>query len=217
MHRILIADDHPVMREGLAYVLGHEPDFEICGKAASVGEALELAAQTRPDVVVTDLSFPERSGLELIKDLATLKPGLPVIAISMHDELIYAERVFRAGGKGYLMKESVPALITEAVRRVLAGGVHASQAVTDHLLRSMAGNSKAHTPKFPLKRLSDRELEIFELIGHGKNPREIAENLHISARTVDAHRGHIREKLGLADSTDLTCYAIRWIESGNLE
>lgn len=217
MHRILIADDHPVMREGLAYVLGHEPGFEVCGKAASVSEALELAAQTHPDLVITDLSFPERSGLELIKDLAALKPGLPVIAISMHDELIYAERVFRAGGKGYLMKESVPSVIIEAIRRVLAGGVHASPAVTDHLLRSVAVNGNAQPPKFPLKRLSDRELEIFELIGHGKNTREIAETLLISARTVDAHRGHIREKLGLADSTDLTCYAVRWVESGNLE
>jgi DNA-binding NarL/FixJ family response regulator len=217
MHRILIADDHPVIREGLAYVLGQEPDCEVCGKAGSVAEALELAARTHPDLVITDLSFPERSGLELIKDLATLKPGLAVIAISLHDELIYAERVFRAGGKAYLMKDAVPNLIMEAIRRVLAGGVYASQAVTDHLLHSMAGSQPTTQPKLPLKRLSDRELEVFDLIGHGKNPREIAETLHISTRTVDAHRGHIREKLGLADTTDLTCYAVRWVESGNLE
>ncbi len=217
MHRILIADDHPVVREGLAYLLGQQPDFEVCGKAATVAEALRTVTKSNPDLVVTDLTFPGRSGLELIKDLRVLKPDLPVIAMSLHDEMIYAERVFRAGGKGYLMKETAPGLIVEAIRRVLSGGVYASQAVTDHLLYSMAGDRPDKPPKFPLKRLSDRELEVFELIGHGKSTSEIADKLHISARTVDAHRGHIREKLGLPDSAEVTRYAVRWVESGRLE
>lgn len=216
MYRIVIADDHPVMREGLAHVLGSDPEFEVCGAAGSVAEALKLVSATNPDLLVTDLSFPERSGLELIKDVSVLKPDLPVITISLHDELIYAERVFRAGCRGYLSKDSSPSVILEAVHRVLAGGVYASQAVTDHLLHSMAGGPAVKQPKFPLKRLSDRELEVFELIGHGKITREIGEILHISSRTVDAHRGHIREKLGLGNKGDLTCYAVRWIESGNL-
>lgn len=214
--RILIADDHPAMREGLAAILSVEDDFEVCGKASSVSEALDLARNLKPDLVITDLAFPERSGLELVKDLKILQPETPVIVMSMHDETIYAERVFRAGGRGYLMKESSSETIIEAVRKILKGGVWASQKVTDLFLYSLSWGAEKKEATFPLKRLTDRELEVFESIGKGGSSQDIADSLNISARTVDAHRAHIREKLGITDSTELTRYAVRWIESGTI-
>lgn len=217
--RILIADDHPVVREGIGQILSLEPDMEVCGKAATVTEALALVEKLKPDLVMTDLTFPERSGLELIKDLKVLCPEIPVLVMSMHDEMIYAERIFRAGGRGYLMKEIAGEFVVQAIRKILDGGVYASSAVTDHFLESMSGvgGSGGQKASFPLGRLTDRELEIFEQLGNGKDSHEIAESLGISPRTVDAHRSHIREKLGLSDSAELTRYAVRWIESGALE
>lgn len=217
MKRILIVDDHPLLREGLEKVINAESGFEVIGKAGSVQDALSLVEEDAPDLVLTDLTLPGRSGLELIKDLKMSHPDLPVLVMSMHDELIYAERVLKAGGCGYIMKEAPPENLIQAIQTVLGGGVFASAAVTNHLLRSISSGRGKSKSSFPLERLTDRELEVFELIGHGKSNREIADQLGVSSRTIDTHRIHIREKFGLSDGTALTRYAVRWIEAGQLE
>lgn len=215
--RIIIADDHPVVREGFEHIISVQENLEVCGKAASVREALALVEKLKPDLVVADLTFPERSGLELIKDLKSLHPEIPVLVMSMHDEMIYAERVLRAGGRGYLMKDSAADFLVEAIWKVLNGDAFTSQAVIGHLLRAIAGEPDQQIGSFPLKRLTDRELEVFEQIGNGKSTQEIAERLQLSPRTVDTRKSHIRKKLGLADTAVLNRYAVRWVESGALE
>lgn len=214
--RILIVDDHPVVRQGLEGILAGEHGLAVCGTASSVQEALALVDSSKPDLVLTDLGLPGRNGVELIKDLRSLHPDLPVLVVSMHDELIYAERVLRAGGRGYVMKEAPSALLLRAIHKVLDGGVFVSEAVTNHFLEGISTGTGLKA-SFPLQRLTNRELEIFELIGRGKGNHDIARQLNISPRTVDAHRAHIREKLRLADGTELTRYAVRWIESSVLE
>ena len=214
--RVLIVDDHPVVRQGLANIISQDDGFSVCGMAGSVQEAMNEIEATRPDLVLTDLGLPGRNGVELIKDLRSLYPDVPVLVMSMHDELIYAERVLRAGGRGYVMKEASSEVLLHALRRVVEGGVFVSETVTNHFLEGMStGTGKKAS--FPLQRLTDRELEVFELIGRGKGNHEIGNQLSISARTVDAHRAHIREKLGLADGTELTRYAVRWVESSVIE
>lgn len=216
VRKILIVDDHPVVRQGIGSILTAGGEFAIAGSAGTAAEAMRLIEAARPDLVLTDLGLPGRNGIELIKDLRALQPKLPVLVMSMHDELIYAERALRAGGRGYVMKEAPAEVMLNAVRRVLDGGVFVSEAVTGHFLESMSSGSRAKA-SFPLQRLTDRELEIFELIGRGRGNHEIARELSISIRTVDAHRTHIREKLGLADGTGLTRYAVRWIESSVID
>ncbi|MDF1756228.1 MAG: response regulator transcription factor [Verrucomicrobiales bacterium] len=216
MSRILIVDDHPVVRQGLGHILSLQKDLEVCGEADSVDVAIEMVEQTDPDLVLTDLSFPGRSGLELVKDLKSIRENLPVIVMSMHDEMLYAERVLKAGGKGYLMKGTTGEQLLEVINQVLSGKVYASPAVMDHLLYSCTGVSESSKAAFPLERLSDRELEIFELVGNGKSSKEIGEQLKISPRTVDVHRSNILKKIGLTNSYELVLYAVRWIESGKV-
>ena len=216
MKKIIIVDDHPLLREGLERVIGAEAELVVCGTAGSVQEALRLVDEHSPDLVLTDLILPGRNGLELIKDLRATHPELPVLVLSMHDEMIYAERCLSAGARGYVMKETAAENLLEAVRTVLAGGVFASPAVMDHFLLSLSNPQGRAAASFPIKRLTDREIEVFELIGSGKGNQEIAELLGISCRTIDAHRSHIREKLGITDGIELTRYAIRWVESGAL-
>tara|TARA_R110002096_G_scaffold164099_11_gene331813 strand:- start:1116 stop:1775 length:660 start_codon:yes stop_codon:yes gene_type:complete len=215
--QIFIVDDHAVVRYGLSALIGAQSDMEICGMAGSASEALDLVRKlkTMPDLVVSDLTLPDHNGLELIKDLKALDPKLPVLMMSMHDELLYAERVLKAGGRGYLMKEHSENVVP-AIRQILRGTPYVSPAVTSHFLESLAGGESQHY-SFPLKRLTDRELEVFELIGQGKATEHISTQLNISPRTVDAHRTHIREKLGLADSSAVLRYAVRWQAGEDLE
>lgn len=217
MSRILLVDDHPLLREGMGRLIEAESGLSVCGMAGSVQQALAIVEDGKPDLVITDLTLPGRNGLELIKDLAATHPDLPVIVLSMHDELIYAERVLRAGGRGYVMKDAPPERLIEAVRTVLAGGVFASQTVTNHFLKALSSVKGTPAPGFPIERLTDREMEVFELIGQARSNHDIASRLGISPRTLDAHRAHIREKLGLTDSNELTRYAIRWVEVGSFE
>ena len=216
MKRIVVVDDHPLLRDGLIAAIRRERDFTVCGAAGTLPEALRLVESQSPDLVLTDLTLPGRSGLDLIKDLRATRPELPVLVLSMHDEMIYAERALAAGACGYIMKEAAADHLIGAIRTVLSGGVFASAAVTSHFLQALSAKPGRQKPSFPLKRPTDREIEVFELIGVGKCNQDIARELGISCRTVDAHRAHIREKLGISDATELTRYAIRWAESGTL-
>ena len=212
--RIFLVDDHPMMRAGLAQLINRQPDMCVCAEAGQPSEVFSLFSQAKPDLILTDLTMPGRGGIEFIKDLIALQPDLPILVNSMHDEGIYAERCLRAGARGYIMKEAGSENLLAALRRVIGGQTHVSSGVSESIL----GNLSARKPRgsdSPIQALSDREFEVFQLVGLGKSTREIAEELHLSPKTVDVHRGHIREKLGLKDVTALVRYAVRWLETQN--
>jgi DNA-binding NarL/FixJ family response regulator len=212
--RILIVDDHPMMRIGMTQLINAEPDLEVCGHAGDAVEALKQLPECRCDLVVCDVSLPGRSGLELIKDLTALHPGLPVLVISMFDETLHAERVLRAGARGYLMKEAGGEKMLTAIRQVLDGRIYVSERMADRILNLFSGQ-RTRSSRSPIEGLSDREFEVFQLIGEGRSTREIARQLNLSAKTVDVHRAHIKEKLGLKDATALVRHAVRWVEIQN--
>lgn len=207
--RILVVDDHPMTRHGLAHLLRHEPDLAVCGEAASVHQALACIPKLCPDLVLADISMPGKSGLEFIKDLKALHPRIPVLVMSMHDESIYAERVLRAGGRGYVMKSEGGERVLEAIRRVLQGEVYLSRAMATTLLGGL-GQQRSRTGERLLGSLTDREFEIFQLIGQGLPTSEISQRLHLSVKTVGTHRVHIKEKLHLKTGTELVQHAVRW-------
>jgi DNA-binding NarL/FixJ family response regulator len=210
--QILLVDDHPMTRAGVAQLLSTQQDLEVSWQAGNPTEALKQLASVRPDLVVTDLTMPGRSGVEFIKDLLALHGDLSILVISMHDELVYAERVLRAGARGYIMKEAGGEKLLAAVRQVLAGQVYVSERVSATLLDAMTGRRPRGSTS-PIEKLSDREFEIFQLVGQGKSTREIAKQLSLSPKTVDVHRAHIKEKLDLKDATSLVRHAVRWVES----
>jgi DNA-binding NarL/FixJ family response regulator len=209
--RILIVDDHPMMREGLAQLIDHEPDLCAVGQANDAAQALKVIAQAMPDLAILDISLPDKNGLELIKDIQTLHPGLPVLVLSMHDESLYAERVLRAGGRGYIMKQEGGKKLMEAIRQVLNGKIYVSERMSAKILELFSGHR--HEAHSPVEHLTDREFEVFQLIGQGLGTRQIAERLHLSVKTVEVHRGNIKKKLELKTGTDLVRYAVRWIEA----
>lgn len=212
--KILLADDHPMMRAGLAQLIERQPDMSVCAEAGSPAEVFSLLPKARPDLVLTDLTMPGRSGIEFIKDLAALQPDLPILVVSMHDETVYAERCLRAGARGYIMKESGSENLLVALRRVLDGQTYVSPAMSERIISNLSSR-KPRGSDSPIQSLSDREFEVFQLVGQGKSTREIAERLHLSPKTVDVHRTHIREKLDLRDVTALVRYAVRWLETQN--
>jgi DNA-binding NarL/FixJ family response regulator len=208
--KIVIVDDHPIMRMGLRQLLESSQLVEVCAEAGSVSEAITVITAARPvDLVVIDISLPDRSGLELIRDLRSIDPDARSLVVSSHDEKVYAERVLRAGGRGYLMKDRAPEQIIAAVSQVLAGGIFLSPSMTSRMMEVLSGSKSAS----PISGLTDRELEVFRAIGEGKSSREISGLLGVSIRTIDAHRTHIKEKLGLRDAAELSYEAIRWMES----
>jgi DNA-binding NarL/FixJ family response regulator len=211
-NRILIVDDHPMMRQGLAQLIGEEPDLTICGEAEKAGEALEAVGKLKPDLVLADISLPDKNGLELIKDMQAIQPGLTVLVISMHDESLYAERVLRAGGRGYIMKQEGGKKLMAAIRQVLSGQIYVSEKISARILEGFSGR-RALNGGSPVDKLSDRELEVLELVGEGKGTREIAAQLHLSVKTVEVHRAHIKEKLGLKTAPELVRFAVRWEEA----
>ena len=215
--KLLLVDDHPLLIAGLETLINNQPELRVCGTARNARDALTLADELEPDLVIVDITLPGRNGLELIKDLAALHPELPVIVFSMHDEMVYAERILRAGGSGYVMKDTPPERLLEAIHTALTGGVFASEKVTGNLLRAFSSGKNPAAGSFSLKCLTDRELEVFELIGQAKGNHEIATQLGISPRTLDAHRAHIREKLGFSEGNELTRHAIRWAEVGAMD
>ena len=212
---VFVVDDHPMMRRGYASLVNAEPDLAICGEAGSASQAMIGVEQTDPDLVIADISIEGTNGIELTKQLMSQRPDLPVLIISMHDEALYAERALQAGARGYLMKLVGDDAVLEAIRRVLDGHVYVSDAVQDRLLYQHIGQQRPHSQggETALHALSDRELEVFEMIGRGFPTREVAERLSISPKTVESHRAKIKSKLGAETSTDLMRRAIRWVES----
>jgi Response regulator containing a CheY-like receiver domain and an HTH DNA-binding domain len=214
--RILIVDDHPFMRAGLAQLIDKQPGMMVCGEAGDPAAAMKELEKGKVDLVLTDITMPGRSGIEFIKDLQAMYPKLPILVISMHDEVIYAERVLRAGARGYIMKEAGGENLLAALRRVLEGEVYVSPKMSARFLDNMSGR-KPRGSTSPIEKLTDREFEVFQLIGQGKSTRDIAKQLNLSSKTVDVHRGHIKEKLGLQDVTALVRHAVRWVETQSFE
>ncbi len=210
--RIAIVDDHPFMRAGLAQLIGRQPDMEVAGEAGDPAEAIKAFARWAPDLVLADMTMPGRSGLEFIRDILAVYPGMAVLVFSMHDEAIYAERVLRAGGRGYIMKESGGENLLAAIRQVLRGEVYVSERMSLRILETFSGRLPRGSSS-PIGKLTDREFEVFQLIGAGRSTKEIGVLLGLSSKTVDVHRGHIREKLGLKDTTALVRHAVRWVEA----
>ena len=210
--RILLVDDHPFMRAGLAQLIDRQADMMVCGEAGDPVAAFHALENTKPDLVLTDLTMPGRSGLEFIKDLRAAEPELAILVISMHDEVVYAERALRAGARGYIMKEAGGENLLAALRQVLRGQVYLSLRMSARILEGLAG-ARPRGSSSPIEKLTDREFEIFQLIGQGKSTRDVAAQLHLSPKTVDVHRSHLKEKLDLKDATALIRHAVRWVET----
>jgi DNA-binding NarL/FixJ family response regulator len=208
--RILIVDDHPLVREGLIGLLAAQSDFVVCGEASGVAEARQLVASTRPDVAIIDLTLSDGTGIELIKDLRTRCPAVKLLVLSMHDESLYAERALRAGAVGYVSKHEASRTIVQAVRTILTGKLYLSPNLTE-LVVQRAFVAGADLSRPAVDRLTEREREVFELIGQGLSSRQIAVKLDVSPKTIETHREHIKEKLELTTSTELTRYAVQWV------
>lgn len=211
--RLVLVDDHPAVINGYRFMLQAYPGFEICGTATNESEALALVAKEKPDLLITDLNMPGRGGLELIKDLATLHPGLKIIVSSMHDEMLCAARALRAGASGYVGKDSPGNALLDAIHKVLDGGVYVSERLAAHLAASFATPRPRGSSESPLTKLSDREFQVFELFGQGQTAKEIAAQLHLSPKTVSVHRDHIKEKMGFVTSAEMIRQAVRWVET----
>jgi len=209
--KVLIVDDHPIVRQGLRLMIDAEPDLEVCGEAQSEREARTAIRELSPDVVIVDISLAQGDGLDLVRDVHAHHPHLPMLVLSMHDELIYAERLLAAGASGYIMKQAAADQLLVALRRVLAGGTYLSDSLAQSLGRLRAGSPAAGSAGVdPLERLSNRELQVLNLIGRGQSSREAAEALGLSVKTVETHRQSLKRKLNLATNAQLLQYAINW-------
>jgi DNA-binding NarL/FixJ family response regulator len=206
--RVLLVEDHPIVRHGLCSLIDDEPDMTVCGSAESVAEALQQMKATKPDVAVVDITLGDSSGLDFIAAVSQGKPGMPILALSMHDESVYGERALRAGAKGYIMKKEAMDKLLTAIRRVMAGEMYVSDHLTTRLLSKLV--NPAETPRTPGEVLSDREFEVFRMIADGLGPTEIARRLSVSVKTVQTHREHIKEKLSLKTASELNRFAMRW-------
>jgi DNA-binding NarL/FixJ family response regulator len=209
--KVLIVDDHELMRMALGQLIAQEKDLVVCGEAESASDALKAIEKLKPDIAMVDISLKHSHGLELIKDIKIRWPDFPVLVLTMHDESFYAERVLRAGAMGYVTKAEVSSKVIDGLRKVLDGDVYISEAMASKVLTRLVGN-KGGQPSFPIDTLSDREFEVFEMIGQGQQSKEIAQQLHLSKKTIDAHREHIKKKLILETATDLLMYAVQWAQ-----
>ncbi len=211
--RVVVVDDHPMFRDRLAQIINHELDMAVCGEAEDAQQALTTIEQTTPDLAIIDITLNGNSGLELIKSIRALGLKIPLLVLSMHDESLYAERSLRAGANGYITKRQPAAEVVSAIRRVLAGEVYLSETMTAGFLRTLAtggpGAGKENTQ--PINRLTDRELEVLELIGLGRTTREIAATLQLGVATVDTYRARIKEKMSFRNAVELQHFAIRWV------
>ena len=208
-HRVFVVDDHPIVRQGLALLIDQEPDLEVCGEAEEAETALAAISAARPDVLLLDISLPGPDGIDLLKAIRATDTALPVLVLSMHDESVYAERALRAGANGYIMKQEATENVLVALRRILRREVYVSDRIATSMLRQFASGG-GKPLQAPIERLSDRELEVFRLIGEGHGTRQIADELHLSVKTVESYQAHIKEKLSLQSSRDLVQRAIEW-------
>lgn len=209
--RVLLVDDHAVVRFGISQLINRQNDLMVCGEEEDAGQALDAIATLKPDLVIADLSLKDSSGLELMRNVKAQYPGLPILVVSVHDETIYAEIAFRAGALGYLMKQEALDKIPAAIRRVLSGSVYVSEALGAKLLQQQV-RGQTDIQESPVKSLSDREVEVFHLIGQWKKTKEIAGELHLSVKTVEYYREQIKRKLNLKDGAELTQYATAWAQ-----
>jgi len=213
--RVFLVDDHPITRQGVAVLINQERDLTVCGEADSAPKALEMIGKLVPDLAVIDISLKSMSGIELIKNIKVLNPKLAVLVMSMHDESLYAERALRAGAQGYIMKHEASEKILTAIQRVLAGELYLSEGMKEKMVHRIV-NTKREDAGFSIFKLSDREMEVFQLIGNGYSTREIASRLNLSVKTIDSYREHLKLKLALEHGTDLVRYAIQWVKSQNI-
>lgn len=209
--KVVLVEDHLMFREWLGQMLTREPGFAVCGEADNIQQGLRVIQQTSPDIAIVDITLRGSSGLELIKDMKAHELHVPVLVLSMHDEMLYAERVLRAGAKGYISKSEATSTLTEAIRQVLAGKVYLGENMTALMLERIT-NPKAMAAPSRMSLLADRELEVFQLIGKGYNGREIAEQLHLGETTIDTYRARIKEKLQLRNAADLYSRAAQWVQ-----
>jgi DNA-binding NarL/FixJ family response regulator len=215
-HRVFIVDDHPLVREGLTNLINGQNDLIVCGEAKGSAEAMEGIENEQPDAAVIDISLTNESGLELIKNLVRQFPQVAVIVLSMHDETLYAERALRAGARGYVMKHETSKNVLASIRRVLAGGVYVSERIVNKMALRLTSPRRAAT-RSPVERLSDRELEIFQLLGQGRSPSEIAGDLNLSLKTVQAYCARAKEKFGVTSLTELLRAAIQWDDASHVK
>ena len=215
-HRIFLVDDHPLVREGLTNLINEQNDLIICGEAEDSAGAITGIEKTRPDIVLVDISLKNESGLELVKNLESQFPLVALIVLSMHDEALYAERALRAGARGYVMKRESTKSVLASIRRVMEGGVYVSERVVNSMARRFTSSPKV-AESSPVERLSDRELEIFRLLGQGRTTAQIAEDLHLSLKTVQAYCARAKEKFGVSSLGELLRAAIRWEDATHLK
>lgn len=213
--RIFVVDDHPIVRQGLAMMINREQDMTVCGEAEEGQTALQAISNLKPDLLIIDISLSGPDGLDLLKNIRIRDAALPVLILSMHDEAIYAERALRAGANGYIMKQEATEMVLVAVRRILNHEIYVSERVANKMLKHYITGAPS-TMESPIAGLSDRELEVFRLIGEGHTTRQIAEELHLSVKTVESYQAHIKEKLALRNARELVQLAIQWnIQEGS--
>lgn len=213
--RVFIVDDHPIVRQGLKLLIDQEPDLMVCGEAENARSVLPAIQDLKPDIAIIDISLGHDSGIELIKNIKLQHPDLPLLVLSMHDETLHAERALRAGAKGYVMKQEAPEKVISAIRQVLQGNIYVSDAMGAKLLNKLIDSRKEGSSS-PIELLSDRELQVFQLLGRGFGTRQVADKLNVSIKTVEAYRANIKEKLNLKSSSELVQHAIHWVLSGEL-
>ena len=213
--RIYLVDDHAMFREGLRQLIDREPDFIVSGDAADFDEALCGIAREAPDLVITDISLSGASGIELIKSLKVSHPDLPVLVVSMHEESLYAERALRAGAMGYVMKQEPAKVVKAAIRKVLGGDIHLSEKMAAAMLGKLVHEKGDEKLVSPIENLSNRELEVFRMLGEGKASREIAQRLDLSVATINSFRNRIKEKLNFKNSTELILHAVHWVRENS--
>jgi DNA-binding NarL/FixJ family response regulator len=207
---VFVVDDHPIVREGLAQMINRESDLAVCGEAHEMHGALQMIEALKPDILIVDISLNGPDGLDLLKNIRAKDPSLPVLILSMHDESIYAERALRAGANGYIMKQEATEKVLVALRRILSREIYVSSRVASKMLQQFVGASSTSARHSPVDDLSDRELEVLRLMGDGHATRQIAEELHLSIKTVESYQAHLKEKLSLKNLRELVQYAIQW-------
>lgn len=214
--RIIIVDDHPLLRRGISQMINTEKDLLVVGEAEDAHKALDEIARSKCDMAIIDISLGGTSGIELLKNIKVRYPKLLVLVLSMHDETVYAQRALRAGAAGYIMKQEASERVIQAIRKILNGEVYLSERLGSRMLNTLVGGRSGTLAGSPIEELSDRELEVFSLIGQGHGTRPIAEKLHLSVKTIESHRAHIKEKLNLKNATELVHHAIQWVQSETL-